>query len=86
MSIRAPFQAVQPLRPTCVLDAVPLIIVAKNIKKLIGTGINESVAHLVLKPVDGVNPGALNALNAPIVKRNVVIIDFIANPILSHIS
>jgi hypothetical protein len=36
--------------------------------------------------VDGVNPGALNALNAPIVKRNVVIIDFIANPILSHIS
>jgi hypothetical protein len=43
-----------------VVNAYPLIIVAKNIKKLIGNAINPNVVYSVLKQADGVNPGALN--------------------------
>jgi hypothetical protein len=59
-----------------VVDAYPLIIVAQNIKGLIGTGINESVAYSVLKSVVGVNPGVLNDPSGLIVKRNVGIINY----------
>jgi hypothetical protein len=56
-----------------VVNADPLIIVAKNIKGLIGTGINESVAYSVLKRADGVNPGVLSNPSGPIVKLTAVI-------------